>query len=1077
MRYLSPLAYRVCFLLSHLGKSIVGNLAGRRVSAVLSALFTLITALTAAPSWAAPAPTTTTLTIASSGSAVTSVVSGTVVTLTATVVSGSKPAHLGQVKFCDAAAKYCEDSALLATAQLTTAGTAAYKFRPGPGSHSYQAVFVGTGGYAKSTSTAASLTVPVPYPTTTAMASSGSPGNYSLTATVSGSRSAAPGPTGKVSFLDTTNGNASLGEAALGTATLGEGFTTASMPVGANTPRSVVVGDFNGDGIPDMATNEADSFDSEVSVFLGNGDGTFTLKPLQNIGNEPFAIAVGDFNGDGILDLAVTNWAGDSIYVDGSTVTVALGNGDGTFTTKATVSVGNEPGSIVVGDFNGDGIVDLAVGNEADGTVTVLLGKGDGTFTTKSTLPLNIPAGLYVDIPIAVGDFNRDGIQDLAISNVFDNTVTVWLGNGDGTFTTTSATALSDTPLSIAVGDFNGDGIPDLSVAISGGNGNIGSVAVLLGNGDGTFTTKSAPSVPSYPLSIAVSDFNGDGILDLATATCASPCDPNHTLMGTVTVMLGKGDGTFVPQSPVNVGQDPTSIAVGDFNGDGISDLATSNLADGTVTVLLNQLLTETSTATLSNVSVSGAETHQIVASYPGDTNYSASTSNTLPLLAEKVATTLTLTSSLNPAPYGVNVILTVTLTPYSFGTFNTDGETVTIYNGKTVLFSVPLSAGVVSFSSQSIEFPLPAGTYTFTASYPGDSSFAAATSNSLVQIIEPLVASPVINPSFGASSGPVTVTITDTTPNAAIYYTLNGQTPSTSSTLYTGPFQLNLSPSGTSAVFVIAIAVAPNYGQSGVASVYYYYVPGVAEPLISPPTGTYTSPQTAMITDATPGATIYYTTNGSTPNRSSAVYSSTSPISVTSTEVIKALAVAPGDLTSPEAVATYNIIPPYAATPTFSLAPGFYLSAQTVGLSDATAGATIHYTTNGSTPTTSSPVFMPGSPIAINTDTQVKAIAVAPGYSNSAVAIGNFYVAAAEPLISPPTGRYSGTEMVTITDTTPGAIIYYTTNGTTPSRSSLIFNPASPITVNSSQTIKALAIAPGYTTSPEGVASYTIGP
>ena len=800
--------------------------------------------------WATAAPTTTMLAITSGGSDVTSVASGTAVTLTATVVSGSTKVTPGQVKFCDAAAKYCEDSALLATAQLTSAGTATCKFRPGIGSHSYQAVFVGTNNYGKSASTTASLSVPVPYPTTTAIASSGSPGNYSLTATVSGSRSAAPGPTGKVSFLDTTNGNASLDEAALGTATLGEGFTTASMPVGADPPRSVVVGDFNGDGIPDMATNEADYFDSEVSVFLGNGDGTFTLKPLQNIGNEPFAIAVGDFNGDGILDLAVTNWAGDSIYVGGSTVTVALGNGDGTFTTKATVSVGNEPGSIMVGDFNGDGIADLAVGNEADGTVTVLLGKGDGTFTTKSTLSLNIPAGLYVDIPIAVGDFNRDGIQDLAISNVFDNTLTVWLGNGDGTFTTKSTPAVGSGPISIAVGDFNGDGIPDLAVA----NVNDNTVTVLLGNGDGTFTTKSTPTVSNGAGCVALGDFNGDGIPDLAIGGDA------------VTVLLGNGDGTFTTQSSSAASAD--SIAVGDFNGDGSPDMAATIYIGelnfpGTVTVLLNQLLTETSTATLSNVSVSGAETHQIVASYPGDTNYSASTSNNLPLLAEKVATTLTLTSSLNPATYGVNVFLTGTLTPYSFGTFNTDGETVTIYNGKTVLFSLPLSAGVVSFSSQAIEIPLPAGTYTFTASYPGDSSFAATTSNSLVQVIEPLVASPVINPSFGASSGPVTVTITDTSPNAAIYYTLNGLNPSTSSTLYTGPFLLNIGPTGIGAIYVTAIAVAPNYGQSYPASVYYYYVPGVAKPLITPPSGTYTSPQSVTITDTTPGATIYYTTDG----------------------------------------------------------------------------------------------------------------------------------------------------------------------------------------------------------------------
>ena len=212
--------------------------------------------------WATAAPTTTTLTVTSSGSEVTTVAAGTVMTLTATVISGSTPVNPGQVRFCDAAAPHCEDSALLATPQLTAAGIATFKFRPGAGSHSYQAIFVGTATYAKSSSTAALLTVSAasgPYPTTTAIAASGSVGNYTLTATVAGPQISTFFPTGDVSFLDTTNANASLGTATLGTATLGDPFTTGFTSDAGVGPTSVAVGDFNGDGIPDLAVaNSAD---------------------------------------------------------------------------------------------------------------------------------------------------------------------------------------------------------------------------------------------------------------------------------------------------------------------------------------------------------------------------------------------------------------------------------------------------------------------------------------------------------------------------------------------------------------------------------------------------------------------------------------------------------------------------------------------------------------------------------------------------------------------------------------------------------------------------------------------------
>ena len=366
------------------------------------------------------------------------------------------------------------------------------------------------------------------------------------------------------------NGDGRLDLIVAGTAVsvlLGKGDGTFQAPVlyaAGGGPRSIALGDFNGDGVPDLAVASGNT----VSILLGKGDGTF--QAARSYGPMGSSLVVADFNRDGIPDVAVANaWT--------KNVSILLGNGDGTFQPAQSYAVADFPISVAAGDFNGDGIPDLAVVNgnpSGDGTVSIFLGNGDGTFQPAHTMP----AGGGPN-SVAVGDFNGDGKLDIVTTNFLvvgdprhpppqyiENGVRVFLGNGDGSFQAAQPHAIHPPGSGasfVAVGDFNGDGIPDLAVA----KGATNNVSILLGNGDGTF--HDGP--PSYSgSSPALADLNGDGFLDMVVAK-------NHST-NTVTVLLGNGDGTFQPAQEYAVGTPPNSVAVGDFNHDGIPDLA---VADG----------------------------------------------------------------------------------------------------------------------------------------------------------------------------------------------------------------------------------------------------------------------------------------------------------------------------------------------------------------------------------------------------------------------------------------------------------------------------------------------------------------
>lgn len=596
-----------------------------------------------------------------------------------------------------------------------------------------------------------------------------------------------------------------------------------TFPVGV-LPRAVTVADFNRDGKPDLAVvnqgpSSTSTSQSSLSVLLGNGNGSFQPAVTTGVLNSGLATgnagsaAVGDFNGDGLPDVAL-NTAGPA----GPAVEVLLGKGDGSFQPNHLIlPVGQTPLSVAAGDFDHNGALDLVTAN-SNGTVSVLLGNGDGSFRPR--IDLAVGGSPH---SVAVGDFNGDGRLDVVTAQQLTDTVSVLLGHGDGTFARPLVLAASGqnfTPQSMALGDVNGDGKLDLVIkSVSVLDSDAFQLGVLLGNGDGTFQAPLLGAAqPGGSGDLALGDFNSDGRIDVAVA------DQLGASTGNLSVFAGNGDGTF--QSLIRLdlltgGNDPLGVAAADLNGDGRVDLVAANASSSNVGVLLNTSTAPAPAATTTTTLATAAPTavfgqtvlltasvnsqagvpvgtvtfrdgttvlgtapvnaagqatlgvsldvgsHALTASFAGTRGFgfADSTSAAVTETVNRAATTLALASSVNPTVTGQAVTFTATVAAIAPGAGTPTGK-VTFMDGNVVLGTVAVGPGGTATFTTSFAA---AGGHVITAAYAGDVNFIASSQALTEQVNAPttqratttaLVAS--VNPARVGHAVTFTATVSD---------------------------------------------------------------------------------------------------------------------------------------------------------------------------------------------------------------------------------------------------------------------------------------------------------------------------
>lgn len=682
---------------------------------------------------------------------------GSVVTLSATITVSGHAATGGTVNFLDGTRSLGTVQVIVSGAEVGTAFLKTNSF--GPGNHNLTASYSGAPNGSQeagpSTSSPVALLVqPAPVASVTTLAVTQEPsGPYDFSATVAAVGN--PVPTGSVTFINQTSGMS------LGTELVASGGVSASFPAefqtpyatGAN-PASIAVGDFNQDGIPDFAVANGDG---TISVILGDpsNPGHFLSQVSYTAGNTPTSIVTADFNGDGVLDLATSDY-------QHATISILLGSSStpGHFLPPTLYSTGTG-GTLVVADFNLDGLPDLA---SVGGSTVVLLNNPNSPGVLVAQ-PATYPMG-YTSA--AAGDFNGNGYPDLAVDN--PGTATVFFGDpahpgqfllqkptcsvNCGLLSGSSSVVPSGSSLVVA-GDFNEDGVLDLAMQYDL-PGNL-QVVVFLGDpvNRGSFLAPATYTLASFnyfhgsggATGLVVGDFNADGLQDLAALWFETAGVPTPAIGWHVALFLGDPNqpGQFSVASGYSSPNylQPAGLAQGDFMGDGLSDLVFSHDQQN-AEVLLNA---SSATATLDGTLITGPGSQVLVATYSGDSNLQPSTSGPLSIPGS-VATTTTLTTSAFVINAGDAITFTAAVSSGQ-GTVPQFG-TVTFYDGSTNIVSVPLTAqGTAAWTTTN---GLTIGSHAISAAYALNGIWLPSTSATLdITVRQP---GPVQNSGFAVRPG-----------------------------------------------------------------------------------------------------------------------------------------------------------------------------------------------------------------------------------------------------------------------------------------------------------------------------------